>query len=54
MNKKKLKEWELEKGIKIKDNRKGKKYSEKQFKNKIKTNYITVKTEKGMDYIKNM
>ena len=54
MNKKALKDWELELGIKIKDKKRNDRYSEKQFKKIINSNYITIKTEKGLEYLKNM
>lgn len=50
MNRKTLKDWELEKGIIVKEKDKSKKYNEKQYKNLIKTNYIVIKTNKGLAY----
>lgn len=51
-NKKLLKEWEEEKGIRIRK-RKHKKneLTEKEYKKLIKTEYIICKTEKGYDYL---
>ncbi len=54
MNKRILKEWEFEKGIKVKIKKRTGKYTEKQFKKLIKTNYITVKTEKGLEYLQEL
>ena len=51
MNRKSLNEWELEKGIQIKTNKRLGKYTEKQLKNMIKTNQIVVKTNKGLEYL---
>ncbi len=51
MNRKPLKDWELEKGIKIRTNKKAETYTEKQFKNLINTNYIVTKTKKGLEYL---
>lgn len=49
-----LKHWELEKGIKVKPRKRTGVYTEKQFKNLIKTSNIIVKTEKGLEYLKSM
>ena len=49
-----LKEWELEKGVEIKTNKRQSKYTEKQLKQLIKSNPITVKTDKGLEYIQEM
>lgn len=54
MNKKILKEWEFEKGIKVKTKKRIEKYTEKQFKSLLKTNQITVKTEKGLEYLQEL
>lgn len=54
MNRKPLHEWELEKGLKIKTKKRKIKYTEKDFKKAIKLNYITVKTEKGLDYLQEL
>lgn len=50
--KKTLKDWELEKGIKVKTRDKSKTYNERQYKKLIKSNYIVTKTEKGLEYLK--
>lgn len=54
MNKETLKEWELEKGIRVRTNKKTGTYTEKQLKRLIKSNYIVTKTQKGLEYLKNM
>ena len=54
MSKRILKEFELETGIEIKTKHKDKVYSKNQLKKLIKTNYITIKTEKGLEYLENM
>lgn len=54
MNRKTLKEWELEKGVRVKSNKKPGKYTEKQLKRLIKSNYIIIKTEKGLEYLENI
>lgn len=54
MNRKTLKEWELEKGVRVKSKKKLGKYTEKQLKRLIKSNYIVTKTQKGLEYLKNM
>lgn len=51
MSRKTLKEFELEVGIEIKNKHKDYRYSKDELKKLIKTNYITVKTEKGLEYI---
>lgn len=56
MNKKQLKDWEIEKGIIIKPkvNRlknKAIKYSESGYRELIKTNSIKIATEKGIEYL---
>lgn len=53
MNTKTIKDWELEKGIEIKDKsiKRERKCKEKYFKKLIKTSYISVKTEKGLEYL---
>ena len=50
--KKTLKDWELEKGITVKTRDKSKTYNERQYKKLIKSNYIVIKTEKGLEYLK--
>lgn len=54
MSKRILKDFELETGIQIKDKNKSKLISKNEFKNLIKTKYITVKTQKGLEYIQNI
>lgn len=54
MSKRTLKDFELEKGIEIKTKYKDRVYSKNELKRLIKTNYITVKTEKGLEYINNI
>lgn len=49
-----LKDWELEKGVEIKEKRKDKLISEKEYKRNIKSNYIVVKTRKGADYLETL
>lgn len=49
-----LKDWELEKGVEIKERRKDKLISEKEYKRKIKSNYIVVKTHKGLEYLESL
>lgn len=51
-NKKLLKEWEEEKGIRIRKRKhKKNKFTEKEYKKLIKNGYITCKTEKGYNYL---
>lgn len=52
MNRKPLKVLELEKGIEIKNNKKDVLYTEKQFKALVRTSYIKIKTDKGLEYFK--
>lgn len=54
MSKRKLKDFELETGVEIKTKDKDKVYSKNEFKKLIKSKYITVKTEKGLEYINNI
>lgn len=59
MNKKQLKDWELEKGIILKPKQKSLRnrttlYSESGFIKLIKTNTIKVQTEKGIEYLENL
>ena len=54
MNRKTLKDWEMEKGIRIKTKKKTGSYTEKQFKKMINSGYIIIKTEKGLEYLENM
>ena len=54
MNKRPLCEYELEKGIKIHTKNKEKVVSEYQFRKLIKSNYITCKTEKGLEYLEDI
>ena len=51
MNRKTVKEWEIEKGIVLRENKVNNKITEKQFQKKIKSEYIKCKTEKGLLYI---
>lgn len=54
-NRKKLKEWEDEKGVRIRRRKhKLNVFTEKQYKYLIQNEYITCKTEKGLDYLKNL
>ena len=48
-----LKEWETETGIILRNNRQGGKITEKQFKKRIKHEYIICKTLKGLRYLSN-
>lgn len=54
MNRRPLCEYELEKGIKIHMKNKEGLFSEYQFKNLIKSKYITCKTEKGLEYLESI
>lgn len=47
-----LKDWELEKGIIIKDTHKDMVLTEKQYRRLVKTKSISIKTQKGLDYYK--
>ncbi len=50
-NKKQLIEWESEKGIELRKRKwKNNEYTERQFKNLLRKNYIIIKTEKGLNY----
>ena len=50
-NKKQLIEWETEKGIELRKRKwKNNEYTERQFKNLLRKNYIIIKTEKGLNY----
>lgn len=50
-NKKALIEWETEKGIELRKRKwKNNEYTERQFKNLLRKNYIIIKTEKGLNY----
>ena len=51
MNRKIVKEWEIEKGIVLRENKANNKITEKQFQKKIKSEYIKCKTEKGLLYM---
>ena len=50
---KRIKDWELETGIVLKENKTNNKITEKQFKRRIKTEYIICKTNKGLMYLSN-
>lgn len=52
MRMKRLMDWELEKGIIVKDVHKDKLLSEKQYRRLIKTSDIKITTEKGLEYYK--
>lgn len=54
MSKRILKDFELETGVEIKNKYKDRLISKDEFKRLIKTNYITVKTQKGLKYIENI
>lgn len=54
MNRKTVKQWELEKGVTLKENKDNNRITEKQFRRKIKSGYIECKTEKGLNYLKNL
>lgn len=49
--KKMLKDWELEKGIEIKEKHKDLLLSEKQYMRMIKSKNIIIKTQKGTEYL---
>lgn len=49
-----LKEWETETGVILRNNRKCSKMTEKQFKRRIKSEYIKCKTAKGLAYLRNI
>lgn len=52
-NRKALKEWEEEKGVKIRRRKhKNNDFTEKEYKRLIQTEYIICKTEKGLEYLK--
>lgn len=48
-----LKEWETETGVILRNNRKCGMLTEKQFKRRIKSEYIKCKTMKGLRYLSN-
>ena len=50
MNKKTLKQLEIEKGIIVKQKDKSKKYNEKQFNKLLKSANTIIKTDKGLKY----
>lgn len=50
---KRIKDWELETGITLRENRTNNKITEKQFKRRIKHEYIICKTNKGLMYLSN-
>lgn len=52
MNRKPVQDWEVEKGIVLRENRNNNKITEKQFQKRIKSEYIKCKTEKGLIYLK--
>ena len=49
-----LKEWETETGVVLRENRKHDKLTEKQFKRRIKSEYIKCKTAKRLTYLSNI
>ncbi len=51
MNKRTIKEWETETGVVLRENRNSDKITEKQFKRRIKSEYVKCKTEKGLLYM---
>ena len=54
MNERKLlKEWETETGVILRENRQCGKMTEKQFKRRIKHEYIKCKTARGLAYLSN-
>ena len=51
-NRKMLKEWEDEKGVKIRRRKhKNNNFTEKEYKRIIQSEYIICKTEKGLEYL---
>lgn len=50
---KRIKDWELETGVILRENRQCGKMTEKQFKKRIKHEYIICKTLKGLMYLSN-
>lgn len=52
--KKMLKDWELEKGIEIKEKHKDLLLSEKQYIRMIKSNNIVTRTKKGAEYLETL
>lgn len=51
-NRKSLKDWEMEKGVIIRNRKYNQdELTEKQYKNLVKTKNIKVKTEKGLQYL---
>ena len=51
MNRKTVKEWEIEKGIVLRENKANNKITEKQFQRKVRSEYIKCKTEKVLLYM---
>lgn len=51
MNRKTIKDWELEKGVILRENKGNNKITEKQYQRRIKSEYIKCKTEKGLLYM---
>lgn len=49
-----LKEWETETGVILRNNRNCGMLTEKQFKRRIKHEYIKCKTVKGLAYLRNI
>ena len=50
---KKIKDWELETGVVLRENKNNNKITEKQFQIRIKHEYIKCKTQKGLMYLSN-
>ena len=50
---KRIKDWELETGVVLRENKNNNKITEKQFKKRIKHEYIICKTLKGLMYLSN-
>lgn len=50
---KRIKDWELETGVVLRENKNNNKITEKQFKRRIKHEYIICKTLKGLMYLSN-
>lgn len=51
-NRKSLKDWEMEKGVIIRNRKYNQdELTEKQYKNLVKTKNIKIKTEKGLQYL---
>ena len=51
MNRKPIKDWELEKGVTLRENKNNNIITEKQFQRRIKKEYVKCKTLKGMIYM---